>query len=55
MILYIFHRAGAERCGTDTKGCLSGCVTEGTFNGKPDESMEALLSQERLGKLAQSL
>ncbi|XP_064601100.1 85/88 kDa calcium-independent phospholipase A2-like [Liolophura sinensis] len=48
VMLYIFHRSGAERCGKKTKGCLNGCVSEGSFNGKPDESMEELLSQERM-------
>ncbi|XP_050391680.2 85/88 kDa calcium-independent phospholipase A2 [Patella vulgata] len=43
LILYLLHIAGAKRCGVDIKGCLQGCVAEGSHNGVPNPSMKTLL------------
>ncbi|XP_048248074.1 85/88 kDa calcium-independent phospholipase A2-like [Haliotis rufescens] len=43
LILYFLHVSGAKRCGVDVKGCLVGCVPEGTHNGIPDPVMRGLL------------
>ncbi|RUS71722.1 hypothetical protein EGW08_020519 [Elysia chlorotica] len=42
-ILYLLHVSGANRCRKTAKGCLKGCVSEGNFNGTPDQTMAALM------------
>ncbi|KAK3775650.1 hypothetical protein RRG08_049831 [Elysia crispata] len=42
-ILYLLHVSGANRCPKTAKGCLKGCVSEGNFNGTPDQTMAALM------------
>ncbi|KAL8601522.1 hypothetical protein ACOMHN_000464 [Nucella lapillus] len=43
LILYLLHVSGAQRCTTEVKGCLAGCVAEGSHNGVPDKAMSTLL------------
>ncbi|GFO39413.1 85/88 kda calcium-independent phospholipase a2-like [Plakobranchus ocellatus] len=42
-ILYLLHVSGANRCPKTAKGCLKGCVAEGSYNGIPDQTMAALM------------
>ncbi|GFS11115.1 85/88 kDa calcium-independent phospholipase A2-like [Elysia marginata] len=42
-ILYLLHVSGANRCPKTAKGCLKGCVAEGSYNGTPDQTMAALM------------
>ncbi|PVD38093.1 hypothetical protein C0Q70_00704 [Pomacea canaliculata] len=43
LILYLLHVSGAERCGSEIKGCTAGCVLEGSHNGIPDKTMSLLM------------
>ncbi|XP_076459319.1 85/88 kDa calcium-independent phospholipase A2-like [Babylonia areolata] len=43
LILYLLHVSGAQRCTKEVKGCLAGCVAEGSHNGVPDKAMSTLM------------
>ena len=48
-ILYMLHISGAKRCGVDGKGCLKGCVMEGSYDGTPDDTMKHVMTIDREG------
>ncbi|XP_041362867.1 85/88 kDa calcium-independent phospholipase A2-like [Gigantopelta aegis] len=55
LILYLLHISGAKRCRKDVKGCMDGCVAEGTHNGSPDKEMKRLLRMDSVAMLDELL
>ncbi|CAL1540222.1 unnamed protein product [Lymnaea stagnalis] len=54
-ILYLLHVSGANRCDKSCKGCLAGCVTEGNYNGQPDQTMAALMKLDNVALFDEQL